>query len=73
MDDSCSEGVATIVGVIIVMIIIFAANFYLDRVACFSKSADMGFNANYSYFGGCRIEVEDNKWIPLESYYFKEE
>lgn len=40
---------------------------------CDAKTEDMGFENRYSFWGGCQIEVESGKWIPLKNYYFKEE
>jgi len=39
---------------------------------CNVKTSDMGVSNRYSLVGGCKIEVEDGKWIPLESYYYRE-
>jgi hypothetical protein len=45
----------------------------MDRVGCLAKTADMGFDSRYSLWAGCQIEVKEGQWIPLDSYYFKEE
>lgn len=42
----------------------------LDIITCHSKYAD--FETKYGFLSGCQIKPDD-KWIPAESYYFKEE
>lgn len=44
-----------------------------ERQTCYAKAGDMGFEYRFLIIGGCQIEVEEGRWIPLESYYFKEE
>ena len=58
-----------ILGIIaIAFIFIFSSGTTRDRMTCYSKTENMGFNTEWSIFGGCRIEVDENKWIPLENY-----
>ena len=45
----------------------------LSRYECAQKTEYMGFDSRFSLFAGCQINVEEGKWIPLDSYYFKEE
>lgn len=40
---------------------------------CESKTSGMGFENRWGPVMGCQIEVNPNQWIPLESYYFKQE
>lgn len=44
-----------------------------ERSVCLAKTEGMGFDVQWSLFGGCKIEVKEGQWIPLDSYYFKEE
>lgn len=46
---------------------------YLDNRRCDAKTEHMGFNHSYDPWTDCIIEVEPGKWIPLDSYYYKEE
>ena len=46
---------------------------YVNNRECQTKAEVMGFNYKYSRWTGCIIEVESEKWIPLGSYYYKEE
>ena len=73
MKEELKVGGCAILFSVLLIIALSVGSFYLNKVGCFSKASDMGFNVNYSYFGGCKIEVEENKWIPLDSYYFKQE
>lgn len=41
---------------------------YLDKGVCHAKTKGMGLNVEWSVFGGCRVEYESGKWIPLDSY-----
>ncbi len=55
------------------LLVMVGCYYFYDSFVCGAKTNDMGFNSRWSIVSGCLIEVEQNKWIPLESYYFKEE
>jgi hypothetical protein len=61
----------------VVIFAIFAALIVIgligDAAICNAKTSGMGFASRWSPLGGCQIEVNPNQWIPLDSYYFKEE
>lgn len=40
---------------------------------CEARASEIGFPYKYDFWGGCRIEVEPGRWIPLESYFYEEE
>lgn len=68
--------IAMIIAGIVTMIIagsLFSIGWGLEIATCDAKTIDIGFSHRYSIMGGCQIEVEENKWIPLELYYFKQE
>ncbi len=44
-----------------------------DRAECNAKTVQIGFAHRWSVLGGCQIEVTEGQWIPLGSYYFKQE
>ena len=44
-----------------------------EKLECSAKTEGMGFDSKWSLFGGCRIEIEESKWIPLERYRHIEE
>ncbi len=67
--DGCFELILTL----IFLAVLIAGAKAWSSYACDVKTRDMGFNNRYSYVAGCQIEVEEGKWIPLDSYYFKEE
>lgn len=52
------------------LIILFSVGIpsYLNKNACYAKTEGMGFNVEWSFLGGCRIEYENGKWIPLDRY-----
>ena len=43
---------------------------FADLIECRNKYGS--FENKYGVFAGCQIKITD-KWIPAESYYFKEE
>uniref|UniRef100_A0A6M3K974 Uncharacterized protein n=1 Tax=viral metagenome TaxID=1070528 RepID=A0A6M3K974_9ZZZZ len=51
----------------------FYGTFMLAKYECQVKSAQMEVDSRWRVIGGCFIEIEADKWIPIESYYFKEE
>ena len=65
-----------IIGVLVVAAII-AGTFFgaikFEQAQCIAKTENIGFAHRWSILGGCQIEVNLNQWIPLDSYYFKQE
>ena len=64
--------IVTLVIIIFVVGIVFGG-MKLSEVGCTAKTENMGFAHRWSWLGGCQIEVTEGQWIPLESYYFKQE
>ena len=65
-----------IIGVVVVVAVIAGVVFgvmKLEQAQCIAKTENMGFAHRWSWLGGCQIEVTEGQWIPLESYYFKQE
>ena len=62
---------------IFLLVALIAASIFgaalIEKAQCTAKTENIGFNSHWSVFGGCQIEVTDGQWIPLESYYFKQE
>jgi len=61
---------------ILVLIVIVAMVLGLSVMfeeQCFAQTEDIGFDVRWSFLGKCQIEVESGRWIPLESYYFRQE
>ena len=58
---------------LVVMLVCTAVSVVSDYVICNAKTKDMGFNSRFGILSGCQIEVNPGQWIPLESYYFKQE
>lgn len=59
--------------VVLLLAAALAGYFYIDAASCKAKAEGMGFEYKWSIIASCQIEVEDGRWIPLDSYYFKEE
>lgn len=57
----------------IVACLIILAAIYMEKVECYAKTESIGFSRRWSFMAGCQIEVKENQWIPLDSYYFKQE
>jgi hypothetical protein len=61
----------TIILIFIVSIgLIGGLGFILEKISCQNKYEE--FPNRYGIWQGCQIKPDD-KWIPAESYYFKEE
>lgn len=45
----------------------------LSEAECYAKTEGMGLQVEYSYLGGCRVEYQEGKWIPLDRYRIVEE
>lgn len=64
----------SIIVISVLFIGLFLGGVYvLENISCNAKTQDMGFDHRFSALGGCQIEIEEGRWIPLDSYYFKEE
>lgn len=46
---------------------------WLSETSCLRQTTDIGYNARWDKWTDCQIEVKPGQWIPLDSYYFKEE
>ena len=57
--------IAAIIAAIIAMI---AGIPFLAEAGCMERTDGMGFNVKWSFIGGCKIEYEKGKWIPLANY-----
>ena len=55
-----------------VYFVLFMIAFAIESMSCKAIGERMGVPYDYSLFSGCMIEVNGH-WIPLESYYVKEE
>ena len=40
----------------------------IGEAECSAKTEGMGFNHDWTFLGGCRIEHKDGMWIPLKQY-----
>ena len=52
-------------GIVLALIIGFAT--LMDGISCGSKAKMMSMNHDYSFFNGCMVEVQKNKWRPIET------
>jgi len=66
MDDFIDENFGKILIAFIVALI--WGYICLLEASCYSKTEGMGFDVEWSYLGGCRIEHKEGQWIPLERY-----
>ena len=55
-------------GIIAAIIAVLFSIPVLVEAECNAKTEGMGFNIKWSFLGGCRIEHQKGKWIPLERY-----
>ncbi len=63
-----------IVGIVLSLLICMPLGLFIwDRAECNAKTVQIGFAHRWSVLGGCQIEVTEGQWIPLGSYYFKQE
>jgi hypothetical protein len=58
--------------VIVAVLLAYAVNTF-SRTSCMAQTVQIGFPSRYSFWQGCQIEVKPGQWIPLDSYYFKQE
>lgn len=65
--------VILILFVLCLVVVAVGADYITNRISCETKTAQIGFDHRYTFWGGCLIEVRPGQWIPLESYYFKQE
>ena len=66
MEDFIFDNIGKIIFVVFVVLISLAP--VLSEYECSAKTEGIGLNHDWSFFGGCRVEYEQGKWIPLERY-----
>ena len=59
--------------IVVSAVFVFGTTFLLAEKSCSESSSQMRVNYSYSFWTSCMIEIEPDKWIPLDSYYYKEE
>lgn len=65
-----------IVQVILIFVLIVAAvgglmgglNYAISPAICNNATAEIGHPHQWTFWGGCKIEVEDGQWVPLTNY-----
>ena len=66
MEDFIFNNIGKVIVILLVFIII--ATPIIEVSACDVKAKGLGFNSEWSFFVGCRIEYEEGKWVPLNTY-----
>ena len=63
--------------IILFVILLFFGAFYgaieFNEKSCMSKADMMGVNHRFDVWTGCMIEIKTGQWIPLDSYYWKDD
>jgi hypothetical protein len=67
------EAITAIVVIALVVVLAWFGSGKFMQASCDAKTKDIGFAHRWSTMGGCQIEVDAGRWIPLDSYYFKQE
>lgn len=62
---------AFFLGFFLVTALLFgAANYLISKPECEANTAHIGYPHNWSFWGGCQIEVTPGQWIPLDNYQY---
>ena len=61
--------IITIIAIIITISIMTMA-FSVQNLICASDALPIGFDYRYSISGGCEIDIGNNHWIPIDSYFY---
>ncbi len=66
--------ILAIIALVVMMTCLVGAGvaYGLAKPTCNSETANIGFPHQWSFWGGCQIEVTEGKWIPLSNYYYTE-
>lgn len=71
------DAVKFVLSFVLILVVLIGGLILLNNMweshTCYAKTINMGFAHHWDFFGGCRIEVKPGQWIPLESYYFKQQ
>ena len=73
MSDWDWEIIAPILFLIIVILAGMSCGWITNIITCTRIAETMEVDSQYRFLGGCFIEIENEKWIPLNSYYWKDE
>ena len=57
----------------VIMVLVIVPLNWVSKYRCLSETRDIGFPSRWQGLGQCQIEVEEDRWIPLENYYFTDE
>ena len=58
-------GLIIFFGVVLILSLLMV---YFNTAICESRWSGSGFNTQYTHYGGCRIQLEDGRWIPANNY-----
>lgn len=58
--------------IVLVTVAVISGVSALERADCIGRTANIGYEYRWLFFGGCQIEITPGQWIPLDSYYFRE-
>ena len=59
----------------VLLVILFCCGSFVtvgESLSCHGKARDLDLNSRWLLIGGCQVEVEPGRWIPLENYRWME-
>jgi hypothetical protein len=67
------KAAAAFVVIILLMFLVMVSVYVsVDQPSCHSRTADIGMPSRWLFWGGCQIQVEECRWIPLDNWYYTE-
>lgn len=51
---------------------VFVGLVYFDTPICQEKTENINLDSRWSFWGGCQVEIEPGRWIPLDNWYYVE-
>lgn len=58
---------------LIIIAVLFTFAYTAEYIGCNESTKSSQMRHYYNFFSGCMVEVEHEKWIPLDNYYYEEE
>ena len=62
------EAIIELMFMVVGFIILMAIGHVWGKVQCYSRWSDSGMTVDHAVFSGCRLEVEEGKWIPADRF-----
>lgn len=58
--------------VLVTLSILMVVGHVVDQKECFEIGQNINYPVKYEFWSGCSINVEDNIWVPIDNYIYRD-